>query len=162
MIVNKKFSIEQFLVKVKETFGIDRFESGDCHHLAISIYNLDNGKGAISIGIREQYDNKDLTGDPVLKFFSHAVYKDENGEAWDIGGKDAIERWEMLFQDYELKHGLWNKFTWVDLTPETIPSFIAEFRSSVDYAFCNELCVLYPDPAFYKNWLKNLPNNIYR
>ena len=97
----------------------------------------------IFAGIREQFDNKDLTGESILKFFSHAVYKDENGEAWDIGGKDAIERWEMFFPDYELKHGLWNKFTWVDLTPETIPSFIAEFRSSVDYALCNELSALY-------------------
>ena len=50
---------EIFLTKVKETYGSDRFESRDCHNLAISIYNLDNGKGTVSIGVREQYDNKD-------------------------------------------------------------------------------------------------------
>jgi hypothetical protein len=79
---------------IKDTFSKDKnqYIDGNCVEMAIAIRSAFKG-GTIVIGHRYATNNTVEIETPL----SHAVVSIEN-ETFDSGGKDAIKRWEALYQ----------------------------------------------------------------
>lgn len=110
---------------IADRWGEDMFEDGDCHTLAMALHQSSapegataDRKGALYACMRRSVDK---SGAVRESGYSHMVYVDEDGAAWDIHGKGAIERWNERF-DGSNQAGLIDTPEWVAV-PCAHPSY---------------------------------------
>ncbi len=135
-VVPVPFDIEAGLGRVREAFGAERFEDGECHILAMALLRA-MGTGKLYACMRETL-NED--GSVYSVGYSHMVYECPKSELWDIRGIEADVRWEERFPDMDVpdKWGMTSRFNWVEV-PHTLPDlgdvqqWLLEHSGTIDW-----------------------------
>lgn len=121
------------LARIKRdwTTQYDDFTDGDCHTLAVALYQAMDCQGKLYACLRDSFNEDGLlfsTG------YSHMVYGDPNGVNWDINGSQADTRWEddFDFTDTPDEHGLVHEFRWVDVPYDTYQCWLQDHFGAID------------------------------
>lgn len=126
--------IETFLSNVKASFDEFRFVSGDCHNLAVALHK--QFQGELCAIIREEFDED---GEPYSITYSHMLFIDSTHVEWDIDGNDADARWIEQWPEDGDEDGHTSEFSYVSLTLDELPAFLAKHDCKVDETLVNEL-----------------------
>lgn len=127
-------AIETFLSNVKASFDDFRFVSGDCHNLAVALHK--QFKGELCAIIRDEFDEDD---EHYSTTYSHMMFIDEHGIEWDIDGSGADERWIEQWPENRDECGHTSEFSYLSMTLDELPSFLAEHNCKLDEMLINEL-----------------------
>lgn len=141
------FESEILVRWARDNLGEHRFINGSCHDLALALHEQAGGAGELRVGYRVLLEER---GDvvPLHESYSHMVYVDPEGEAWDIGGRHAITRWERRLQVGEdPKTGHIKQVEWVSIEPERIPAFLQEWGGTSDPDILDRLRGAFTKPA---------------
>ena len=116
----------------------DDFTNGDCHTLAVALYQAMGNKGKLVACLRES-DNED--GSLFSTGYSHMVYEAQNGVLWDIGGRNADIRWEESFDfsDVPDEDGLVHRFRWEEVPYSTYQSWLQEYYGCIDNSLTGKI-----------------------
>lgn len=115
------------------------FTNGDCHTLAVALYQAMGREGTLLACLRDSFDED---GQLFSTGYSHMVYQPPNGnDCWDIGGTGADVRWEDLFDLSEEpdRHGLVDRFRWVTVPYDTYQVWLQEHYGCIDNMLTDKL-----------------------
>lgn len=120
-------NISKSIERIASSWDPHLFENGDCHTLAMALHEAsapDDApaarKGTLYACLRKSVDEDGVV---ATTGYSHMIYVEPNGTAWDISGADADERWEENFDtDTPDKWGLRSELHWV-VVPSQHPGY---------------------------------------
>jgi hypothetical protein len=130
----------QLVVDISGRFGRDRFESGDCHNLAVALYMSNAGQGTLEACIRQDVDQD---GKVCAETYSHLVYVAVDGTFWDADGPNADVRWEDQWAHCDVdKWGLHSEFRWETVDPGAVSDWLQKWNCRLDHALISEIVSL--------------------
>lgn len=115
------------------------FTNGDCHTLAVSLYQAMGYQGTLHACLHDSFDEDGLlfsTG------YSHMVYQcSDDNESWDIGGGNADIRWEeyMSLSTEPDEDGLVHSLRWVQVPHQTYQIWLQEHYGCIDNVLTDKL-----------------------
>lgn len=112
------------LLTLQKKFKQHDFTGGECHNLALALYKANNGIGKLLAGIRSYEDPEE----GPIQVYSHMVYE-LNGETYDIGGKEAVARWEAMWE-YPDENGIESYINWEEVDPKNAAKFVEEWEGT--------------------------------
>lgn len=130
--------IQKALDAIIARYGADDFADGDCHTLAVALYEVAGGQGKLAACMRKTL-NED--GSVYFTTYSHMAYECPQGHLWDIGGNNADTRWEESFPDLDVpdKWGLTSSLEWVEVPYEGHQAWLMEHHGCIDNMLGNYL-----------------------
>lgn len=133
----REFDPEQALKALREQYEDEFFVAGNCHHLALALYEAAGNTGHLLACIRHQTDAE--TGQVYMSSYSHMMYQSPDGAIWDIDGQDADTRWGAQFENLTDpdEDNLLSEFEWRYLQAEDVPVFVTEWDACFDRAVVN-------------------------
>lgn len=130
-------ALQRIISAVSSRFGQERFESGDCHNLAVALFMSNAGQGSLEACIRQDVDED---GNVCGESYSHMVYGSSDGVLWDVGGPNADSRWEELWdQDAIDKWGLHCEFRWETVESSGVAEWLHKWGAQLDHELINEV-----------------------
>lgn len=132
------------VIALSETDARSKFTSGDCHSLAVALYQAAGYTGKLHACLRESFDED---GTLFSTGYSHMVYEAPTGTLWDIGGPNADARWEDDFDlaDSPDDDGLTEHFRWEEVSYADYPRWIAAHFGRLDIALTENLTAVARD-----------------
>ena len=91
--------IPDALKAIAAQYDAHDFVDGDCHTLAVALYEAHGLQGSLLACMRKTL-NED--GSVYSTGYSHMIYECPQGRIWDIGGDNADIRWEESFPDIDV------------------------------------------------------------
>lgn len=142
--------MEKAIRSISGHFGHDRFESGDCHNLAVSLYMANAGQGSLWACIRQDVDED---GKVCGEAYSHIVYEAVDGSLWDVGGPNADVRWEERWDpDAVDKWGLHSEFRWETVEPASVSDWLQKWGCRLDHGLINEITAIATQQTFAESF----------
>lgn len=131
-------NIQNALAAIAARYNAHDFVDGDCHTLAVALYEANNEQGKL-VGCMRNTLNED--GSVYSVSYSHMVYECQQGRLWDIGGDNADVRWEEGFPDMAVpdKWGMTSTFEWVEVPYEGHQMWLMERYGCIDNMLGNYL-----------------------
>lgn len=130
--------IPDALKAIAAQYDAHDFVDGDCHTLAVALYEAHGLQGSLLACMRKTL-NED--GSVYSTGYSHMVYECPQGRIWDIGGDNADIRWEESFPDSDVpdKWGMTSAFEWVAIPYEGHQAWLMEHYGCIDNMLGNYL-----------------------
>lgn len=125
-------------IKSDWTTQYDDFTNGDCHTLAVALYQAMGHQGNLCACLRETFDENGL---PFSTGYSHMVYEALDGLLWDINGPDADVRWEeeLNLSDEPDEDGLVHTLRWEDVPYDTYQVWLQDHYGAIDTGLTSKL-----------------------
>lgn len=135
---NEKMVQALAAIKRDWTTEYNDFTNGDCHTLAVALYQAMGYQGKLCACLHETFDDNAL---PFSVGYSHMVYQDPNGVFWDINGPDADVRWEdyLDLSDEPDEDDLVHALRWTDVPYETYQMWLQEHFGAIDNVLTGKL-----------------------
>lgn len=133
------FDLQSFLAIVGSELGVNVFEEGKCHDLAITLLQLTQ-TGSLAVCMKHTRHD-----DYEFSTYSHMVYVDNAGEVWDIRGSAADIRWENRWTLSEYGKNEYDEiieFEWLPMPAEGIESWLSPYQCAIDTELCDRLVLL--------------------
>ncbi|WP_341744657.1 hypothetical protein [Azonexus hydrophilus] len=124
-------NISRALDAVAAQYDPNMFLEGDCHTLAVALFETGGHKGKLVACLRKTIDER---GSVYSTGYSHMVYECPEGMCWDIGGQEADVRWEDQFPDLDSpdKWGMTTSLEWVEVPYEGHQMWLMEHYGCID------------------------------
>lgn len=128
------------VIKRDWTDEYNDFTNGDCHTLAVALYQAMGYQGKLCACLRETFDENAL---PFSTGYSHMVYEAPDGLLWDINGMNADVRWEddLALPEEPDEDGLVHTLRWVDVPYDTYQVWLQDHYGAIDNGLTDKLTV---------------------
>lgn len=125
-------------IKADWTTEYNDFTNGDCHTLAVALYQAMGYQGKLCACLRETFDDNGL---PFSTGYSHMVYEAPDGLLWDINGPHADVRWEeeLNFSEEPDEDGLVHTLRWEEVPYDTYQVWLQDHYGAIDNGLTDKL-----------------------